>query len=159
MSKKVQKKFVMGLNVWWSWGSGFFFNFFWFLAGLGALFGTFFVIFSCKTSGFCGGGCSFWYLFCHFFVIFPCTISGLCGGGWSFWVKKYFFSCKTSVFAGMGGLFGTFCVIFLCKTSGFCGAGWSFWVKNDTFFHAKHQLLRGWVVFLVPFLSFFCHFS
>ena len=25
--------------------------------------------FSYKTSGFCGAGCSFWYLFCQFFVI------------------------------------------------------------------------------------------
>ena len=26
--------------------------------------------FSCKTPGFCGAGCSFWYLFWHFFVTF-----------------------------------------------------------------------------------------
>ena len=69
--------------------------------------------------------------------------------------KRHFFLCKTSVFAGLGGLFGTFFVIFLCKTSLFWGAGWSFWVKNDTFFHAKHQLLRGWVVFLSKKIHFF----
>ena len=30
--------------------------------------------------------------------------------------------------------------------------------KNRQFFYAKLQFLRGWVVFLVPFLSLFCHF-
>ena len=72
--------------------------------------------FSCKTSGFCGAGCSFGYLFCQF------------------------------------------CGIFSCKTSAFCGVGWSFWVKKTLFFHAKLQFLRAWVVFLVPFFSFFGHF-
>ena len=98
MSKKVEKNFVMGLNIWWSWGSGFFFNF------------------SCKTSGFCGGGCSFWYLFCQFFVIFSCTIS-------VFWE-----------------------------------AGRSFRVKKDSFFHTKLRIFGGWMLFLVPFLSFLCNF-
>ena len=68
-------------------------------------------------------------------------------------------SCKTSVFPGLGALFGTFFshffVIFSCKISVFCGAGRSFWLKNCIFFHAKLQVLRGWVVFLVNFLVIF----
>ena len=48
--------------------------------------------------------------------------------------------------------------IFSCKISLFCGVGWSFWVNNDTFFHAKHQLLRGWVVFLSKKNTFFWDF-
>ena len=62
-------------------------------------------------------------------------------------------------FAGLGGFSGHFFChffgIFSCKTSAFCGVGWSFWVKKDIFFYAKLRFLRGWVVFLVPFLSFF----
>ena len=65
MGKKVKKKFVMGLNIWWSWGSGFFFNFF-FKIHIGRTVFNF----SCKTSVSWVAGCSFRYLFCHFFVIF-----------------------------------------------------------------------------------------
>ena len=76
--------------------------------------------------------------------------------------KKHFFSYKTSVFAGLGGLFGTFfChffVIFSCKISVFCEAGRSFLSKKRHFFSCKISVLRGWVLFLVPFLSFFCIF-
>ena len=50
-------------------------------AGLGGLFGTFFDIFSCKISVFCEAGRSFLVR------------------------KRHFFSYKTSVFAGLGGLF------------------------------------------------------
>ena len=72
------------------------------------------------------------------------------------------FSCKISGFLKLFFLFWVnflvnFLSFFLCKTSVFCEAGWYFWVKID-FFYAKLQFLRGWVVLLVPFLSFFCHF-
>ena len=65
--------------------------------------------FSCKTSGFMPGyllfWVNFWSSFCHFFMQKFCFLRG--------WVvflskKKLFFSCKTSVFAGLGALFGTF---------------------------------------------------
>ena len=77
--------------------------------------------------------------------------------------KRQFFSCKTSVFAGLGGLFGTFFwhffVIFSCRNSVFCEAGRSFLVRKRHFFRAKLQFLRGWVVFLSRkngiFLRFF----
>ena len=55
-------------------------------------------------------------------------------------------------FAGLGAFFGQFFChffgIFSCKTSVFCGVGWSFWVKKEIFFHAKLRFLRGWVLFL-----------
>ena len=71
MSKKVQKNFVMGLNIWWSWGLS---------------------------------------IFCHFFIK---KISFL--RGWVVFLskKRQFFSCKTSVFAGLGALFSNFFVDFL----------------------------------------------
>ena len=73
--------------------------------------------------------------------------------------KKLFFSCKTSVFAGLGALFGTFfChffVIFSCKNSVFCEAGRSFCVKKYIFFQAKLQLLWGWMLFLSKKRYFF----
>ena len=85
--------------------------------------------------------------------------------GWEVFLskKRQFFSYKTSVFAGLGGLFGTFFstffVIFLCKNSVFSEAGRSFWVKKDNIFHAKLKFLRGWVAFLSKqngiFLRFF----
>ena len=96
MSKKVEKNFVMGLNIWWSWGSGFFFNFVFKIPIGRTIFN-----FSCKTSGFCGGGCSFWYLFCQFFVIFEFTISVFWEAGRSFRVKKdSFFHTKLRIFGG-----------------------------------------------------------
>ena len=71
MSKKVQKNFLMGLNIWWSWGLS---------------------------------------IFCHFFIK---KISFL--RGWVVFLskKRQFFSCKTSVFAGLGALFSNFFVDFL----------------------------------------------
>ena len=72
------------------------------------------------------------------------------------------FHAKLHVFAGLGALFDTFfchfLVFFLCKTSVFCEAGWSFRVKKYNFFHAKVKFLRGWVIFLVHFLSTFVLF-
>ena len=102
---------------------------------------------------FFGAGCSFWYLFlalfCHFFMQ---KFSFL--RGWEVFLskKRQIFLCKTSVFGGLGGLFGTFFstfVIFSCKNSVFWEAGRSFWVKKDNFFNAKLQFLRGCVVFFI----------
>ena len=112
-----------------------------------------------KLKAFWGGFSFFWSIFCHFFMQ---NLSFL--RGWVvFWSKKrHFFSCKTSAFAGLGALFDTFfchfLVFFLCKTSVFCEAGWSFRVKKYNFFHAKVKFLRGWVIFLVHFLSTFVLF-
>ena len=97
--------------------------------------------FHAKLLAFSGAGCSFWYLFCQFFVIFSCKTSGFCGGGCSFWY-----------------LFCQFFVIFSCTISVFWEAGRSFRVKKDSFFHTKLRIFRGWMLFLVPFLSFLCNF-
>ena len=71
-----------------------------------------------QNFSFCGAGCSFWYLFwCFFLPFFMQNFSFL--RGWEVFLskKKTIFSCKTSVFAGLGALFDTFfcdfCVIFL----------------------------------------------
>ena len=71
-----------------------------------------------QNFSFCGAGCSFWYLFWWFFLpFFMQNFSFL--RGWEVFLskKKTIFSCKTSVFAGLGALFDTFfcdfCVIFL----------------------------------------------
>ena len=73
----------------------------------------------------------------------------------------YFFCLQDSLFGNQKSQcyrFFFFYPIFSCKISLFCGVGWSFWVNNDTFFHAKHQLLRGWVVFLSKKNTFFWDF-
>ena len=61
--------------------------------------------------------------------------------------KRQFFSCKTSVFAGLGGLFGTFFwpffVIFSCRNSVFCEAGRSFLVRKRHFFSYKTSVFAG----------------
>ena len=88
MGKKVKKNFVMGLNIWWSWGSGFFFNF------------------SCKTSGVWGAGCFFGGTFLSFFGhFFLQNFSFL--RGWEVFLSKkiQFFSGKNYVFAGLDALF------------------------------------------------------
>ena len=73
--------------------------------------------------------------------------------------KKLFFSCKTSVFAGLGALFGTFfCHFFFhfsCKISVFCEAGRSFWVKKKTIFSCKTS---GFAGLGALFGTLFCHF-
>ena len=73
--------------------------------------------------------------------------------------KKHFFSYKTSVFAGLGGLFGTFfChffVIFSCKISVFCEAGRSFLSKKRHFFSCKISVFTRLGAL---FGTFFCHF-
>ena len=67
-----------------------------------------------QNFSFCGAGRSFWYVFCHFFMQ---NFSFLRGCEVFLSKKKTFFSCKTSVFAGLGALFDNFfcdfCVIFL----------------------------------------------
>ena len=73
----------MGLKIWWSWGSRFFF----FKIPIGRTIFNF----SCKTSVFWRDGCSFRYLFSHFFVIFSWKISFFCEAVRSFWVKKEIF--------------------------------------------------------------------
>ena len=69
--------------------------------------------------------------------------------------KKTFFSCKTSVFAGLGALFGTFFCHFSCKISVFCEAGRSFWVKKKHIFSCKTKVFAGLGAL---FDTFFCDF-
>ena len=68
------------------------------------------------------------------------------------------FSILELVSAFLGHFFSQFFVIFSCKNSVFCEGGWPFWVKKKLFFHAKYQILRGWVLFLVPFFVIFLSF-
>ena len=154
IGKKVQKNFLMGLKIWWSWGSRIFFSKsanigrfsifhakLQFLERLGALFGQFFVIFwvffSCKTSVFWEAGCSFWVKKILFFM----KNFNFCGAGCFFW-----------------SIFCQFFVIFLCKTSVFWEVGWSFWVKNTIFFMQNFGFYgAGWYFWylFVHFLSIF----
>ena len=68
------------------------------------------------------------------------------------------FSIFELVSAFLGHFFSQFFVIFSCKNSVFCEGGWPFWVKKKLFFHEKYQILRGWVLFLVPFFVIFLSF-
>ena len=98
MGKKVHENFLMGLKIWWSWGSRFFF---FKIPYCRTIFG-----FSSKTSVFCGAGCffggTFLSIFCHFFMQ---NFSFL--RGWEVFLSKkiHLFSGKTSIFAGLDGLF------------------------------------------------------
>ena len=123
MSKKVHENFLMGLKVWWSWGSRFFFS-------KSPIVGRF-SIFHAKLHVFAGLGALFGSFFGQFFVIFSCKTSVFCEAGCSFWVKKN---------------------SFFCKTSRFCGGGCSFWYLFLSivchFFMQNFCFLRGWEVFL-----------
>ena len=126
MGKKVHENFLMGLKIWWSWGSRFFFS-------KSPIVGRF-LVFRPKLQFFAGLGAFLGELFCQFFVIFSCKISVFCEAGRYFWVKKYiyfpeklqilrgwmvFFSKKTTLFwdfleiCGAGCFFGElFCQFF-----------------------------------------------
>ena len=68
------------------------------------------------------------------------------------------FEVLAAVFPFLGHFFSHFFVIFSWTISVFCEARWFFRVKKDIFFHEKLRFLRGWMLFLVPFLAHFCHF-
>ena len=119
------------------------------------------------------------YRVCIYFTCYIVTVvqnNSLMGFKiWWSWGSRFFFSkspivgrfsifhAKLQVFAGLGAFLGElfchFLVIFSCKISVFCGAGRYFWVKKDNFLRWNFTFLGGWVLFLVPFLSTFCHFS
>ena len=106
MGKKVHENFLMGLKIWWSWGSRFFF----FKIPIGRTVFNF----SCKTSRSCLGTCSFGGTFLSFFGhFFLQNFSFL--RGWEVFLskKRQFFEMKLHVFGGLGALFGTFFINFL----------------------------------------------
>ena len=75
--------------------------------------------------------------------------------------KRKLFSCKTSVFAGLGAVLGSsFCHFFHFFMQNFSFLrGWVVFLgKKDIHFYANLQFLSSWMVFLVPFLLFFCPF-
>ena len=106
MSKKVQKNFLVGLKVWSSWGSRFFFS-------KSPLVGRF-SFFHAKLQVFWGGFSFLGQFFSQFFVIFSSKTWVFSGAGWSFWVKKtLFFLAKLQFLRGWMLFLGTFFVNFL----------------------------------------------
>ena len=103
--ENVHSNSLMGLKVWWSWGSRIFFS-------KSPKVGRF-SIFHAKLQILKGGFSFFWSSFCRFFGIFSSKTWVFSGAGWSFWVKM---------------------TLFLLQNFSFCGAGCSFWYVFCLFF-------------------------
>ena len=129
MGKKVQKNFLMGLKIWWSWGSSIFFS-------KSQKVGRF-SIFHAKLQLFVGLGALFRTFFWHFLVIFSCKNSVFSEAGRSFWVKKD---------------------NFFMQNFSFWRAGWSFWYLFCYFSIQKFSFLGGWVLFLSKKMTIFWDF-
>ena len=149
-----------GFASFWSIFCKFFMQNFSFLWGWKVILSNKRAFFSYTISVFAGLGALFGNFFVDFFVILSYKISAFCEAGRSFWVQKdNFFHAKLQFLrvwvVFLVPFFSTFFVIFLCKNSVFSEAGRSFWVKKDNIFHAKLKFLRGWVAFLSKKMRFF----